>query len=138
MFIFRKEVGFIKSKKEVVIGTFKVWSWIMISRRPRLFSIENCKVQVFNKEISWKNSWKHMMGSLLLSERQINWDISSNFVALEKLNCKTLKPIHTLGFESLYQDQWSMHDIQWLNSDASRGRKRLGTRRSSSEITKMR
>ena len=24
MFIFRKEVGFIKSKKEVVIGTFKV------------------------------------------------------------------------------------------------------------------
>ena len=65
-----------------------------------------------------------MMGSLLLSERQINCEISSNyFVAfLEKLNCKPLKPSHTLGFKSLYQDQWSMLDIQWLNSDASRER----------------
>ena len=64
-----------------------------------------------------------MMGSLLLSERQINWDISSNFVgSSKKLNCKTLKPSHAVDFESLYQDQWSMHDIQWLNSDASRER----------------
>ena len=42
------------------------------------------KVQVFNKEISWKNSLRHLMGSLLLSERQISWDISSNCVAFLK------------------------------------------------------
>ena len=55
-----------------------------------------------------------MMGSLLLSERQINWDISSNFFVafLENLNYKTLKPSHTLDFESLYQYQWSMHQIE--------------------------